>query len=313
MTLLTAHWRERLLAILCTTALLLAVSLVTAPRSEAGICQKFDFGANCKITFGGEMGEGGGSGGEDGGGGSDRPLCNLGKPDYESVACDSDAGGTWSNEHQCYVLPSEPQPDPSDPEWRPTGTYYDCLGVNDEGESVPKEPFWAEKPPESPIGGNLKEDLETAVGVDFLAMYPGMAPTPIPPNTDWEGYRMSTIGTWVWMWPREPLGGMFEPPRAEEPERGYFVEAKVKKLEWDMGDGKGLVTCTGIPDPYQPYMKGREPSCGYKYTEPGSYTVKVKTTWTVDYRDETGTHSIDIELPHRSVIVRIGENQVVNR
>ncbi|HIZ98194.1 MAG TPA: hypothetical protein H9805_06385 [Candidatus Janibacter merdipullorum] len=312
MTHLASHWRERLLAVLSVTGLLLAASIVAPPQSEASICKQFGYGAMCRITFGGEKSGGGGDGGDDGGE-SSRPPCHQGGPEYEPVPCDNDGGGTWSNERQCYVLPSEPQPDPKTPGYRPDGTYYDCLGINEDGETEQREPFWASEPPRSPIGGNLQEDLETAVGVDFLAMYPGIAPTPIPPNTDWEGQRMSTLGAWTWMWPREPLGGMFEPPRVEEPERGYYVEAKVKKLEWDMGDGKGLVTCQGIAEPYQPYMKGQTPGCGYKYDEPGSYMVKVRTTWTVDYKDESGENSIDIELPHRSVIVRVGENQVVNK
>lgn len=312
MTLLASHWRERLLAVLCVTGLLLAVSLMTAPRSEASICKEFKLGANCRITFGGEKGGGGGDDGG-GGGGSTRPLCNLGKPDYQGVPCDNDAGGTWSNERKCYVLPTEPQPDPSDPGYREGATSYDCLGIDEDGETEQRDPFWASEPPRSPIGGNLQEDLETALDVDLLGVYPGIAPTPIPPNTDWEGFRMATLGTWTWMWPREPLGGMLEPPRAEEPGRDYYVEAKIKTIEWDMGDGKGLVTCNGVAEVYQPYMKGRTPGCGYKYDEPGSYMVKVKTTWTVDYRDESGENSIDIELPHKSVIVRIGENQVVNK
>lgn len=314
MTLLGHHWRERVLGVLCVTLLFLVASLAVAPPSDAQICKRFGYKANCRIVFGGDKSDGGGDdGGGGGGGGVTRPLCHLGAPDYRGVPCDSDSAGPWSNQHQCYILPSETPPDPSDPEYREDGEWYSCMGVAEDGTTpVPKEDFWAAEPPRSPIGGNLKEDLETAIGIDFLAMYPGIAPEPIPNGGRWDDYRMGAVGNWVWMWPREPLGGMYEPPKAEDPSTGYFVEASVKKLEWDMGDGT-IVTCTGPPVPYMPYMEDRRPECGHTYEKPGTYMVRVKTTWTVKYRDANGYDEIDFELPHRSVFVRIGENQVVNK
>ena len=317
MTPLASPWRERSLGILCATALLLAVSVTVAPPSDAEICETFGHSANCRIVFGGESSDGEGDDGDDGGGDGDgkstRPLCHLGGPEYVGVPCDSDASGPWSNEHKCYVLPSDPQPDPSDPEHRPGGLFYDCMGYDPEDGHYTKDPFWSADPPSSPIGGNLKRDLEKAIGVGLDPMYPGMAPEPIPPQTDWDGFRMAPVGNWVWMWPREPLGGMFEPPRVEDSSTGYYVDARVKKTEWDMGDGSPLVTCAGLAEPYAPWMGDREPECGHKYEEPGNYMVKARTTWTVDYRDASGEHSIDFDLPPKSVFVRIGENQVVNK
>lgn len=312
MTFLLSHWRERLLAAVCVAGLLLVTSLATAPPSNAEICETFGYKANCRIVFGQENGGDGGDG-DDGHEGPVRPLCNRGAPKYEEVPCDSDSSGKWSNERQCYVLEANDQPDPRDPSYRPGGKYYDCTGRTKDGQLFDKPSFWSAEPPETETGGSLEEDLKTALGVGFEAMYPGMAPEPVPTdNEGWDGYRMAPVGLWVWMWPREGFDGDIGPHKVTDESTGYMVSAKVKSMRWDMGDGS-VISCSADSPAYQPWMKDRTPKCGHKYKRPGSYMVKVKTTWTVDYIDETGYQQVEIEPEPRSIVVRIGENQVVNR
>lgn len=307
MTITNAPWRHRLLGVMCTTILILAGSLYAAPPSQADICQNFGLSANCFIVFGEEKHDGGGGGGD----GPVRPPCNLGPPEYHGVPCDNTVGGPWSNEHQCYVLKSVVQPDPSDPIWQEEGALYDCMGITKDHETFAKAPFWAEEPPTTETGGNLIKDLQTAVGLQFRAMRPGVAPSPIPTSgTQWDGWRMAPVGTNVWMWPREPDGSTWGPIRVEDESTGYFVKAGVTHVVWEMGDGT-KVRC-GKSEPYQPWMFRRDPQCGHKYEKPGNYLVKVHTFWSIDYRDAAGNGHTDLKFTDQ-LWVRVGESQVVSK
>lgn len=301
-------WRERLFGVLGVTLLLLVVSLSTAPPSEAGICTNFGLRANCRIVFGGEKRDGDGGGG---GGPAARPPCHKGGPEFEAVACEDSLSGIWSNERQCYVIESPDQPDSTDPIWQREGKLYQCTGLNDEGESIPRDSFWSVRVPDTDGPTGLQEDLETAVGLKFRAMYPGLAPTPIPKNGRFsEGWRMAPVGLWVWMWPRAPQDSQWGPIEAHDPGTNYQVNARVTHVKWEMGDGT-TKTC-GKSQPFMPYMRDRTPVCGHKYKKPGNYIVRVTTYWTIDYVDATGLGRTNLEFP-QSLWVRIGENQVVSR
>lgn len=302
---------ERLFAALCATALLMVVSLATAPPSDADICKNFGLSARCRIVFGGEKTEGGGGGG---GGKPAPPACYQGARD-NGVPCENGVVGIWSNERQCYVQLVDPQPDPSDPErTSKDAKNYSCTGLDDDGTTVIKESFWAEEEPETDGPTGLQEDLETAVGLDvkFRAMNPGLAPSPIPKEvgSSLDGWRMAPVGLWVWMWPRAPHDSQWGPIKSLPDDSGYSVEAVVERVKWDMGDGT-TKTC-GKSVPFMPYMRDRTPTCGHQYKVPGNYLVRVTTYWHIKYNDASGYNETRLEFD-QSLFIRIGENQVVNK
>lgn len=298
---------ERLFAVLCATALLLAGSLATAPPSDAGICNNFGLSANCRIVFGGDKKEGDGKDT-----GPTRPQCHRGAPEYEGVPCQNSVVGAWSNARQCYVDVAVSQPDPTSPEWRDKGKLYSCIGLDDEGTTVIKESFWSEDEPETDEPGNLQADLERAFELKFRAMYPGLAPSPVPLQAkgQLDGWRMAPVGLWVWMWPRVPFDSQWGPIKAVDPETRYEINARVTHVKWEMGDGTTKTCDKSVP--FMPYMRDRVPTCGHKYKKGGNYVVRVTTYWTIDYIDANGPGTTNLEFP-QSLYVRIGENQVVNK
>ncbi|WP_338539264.1 hypothetical protein N5P18_08345 [Janibacter terrae] len=299
--------RERLLGVLGVTLLLLVTSLATAPPSDAGICQNFGLNASCRIIFGGEKSNGDGG---KGGGGKVIPPCNRGAPEHEAVPCENAVGGSWSNERQCYVLAADPQPDPSDPLWQRRGKLYTCFGLDDEGQVVPKDSFWSVREPRTDSPGNLQEDLERGVRTKFRAMYPGLAPNPVPMHSRFDGWRMAPVGLWVWMWPRAPFDSQWGPIEATDESTGYYINARVSHVVWEMGDS--TTKSCGKSPAFMPYMRDRTPTCGHKYKKPGNYLVRVTTHWKIDFRDAAGPDSTTLSFP-QSLWVRIGENQVVTK
>lgn len=308
-------FRRRLLATLSATALLLAPSLMSAPPAQASICTQLGYGANCIIDFGnpGNNGDGG-----DGGGGPVRPPCHTGGPDYTGVSCSHDYG-LWSNDWQCYVLPMSPQPDPSDPEWgadvRAGKAVYDCRGM-DGGEVTASEPrSWPGRPPT--VIGNLEvgghELIEGLLNMRFEAHYVGMAPRPSPIGTGGYGEHMGVVGAPVWLWTINTPFTPWDPPRVGSPSdaEGYWVDAKVTKVSWDMGDGTPKFTCTRDQMvEFEKWMKDRTPTCGHTYTEPGNYMVNMWTHFEVRWNDVHGEGGEEIVI-RRSTVARIGESQVL--
>ena len=307
MTILTrVLTRERLFATFGVTLLFLALSLSAAPDSDANICRNFGLRANCRIVFGWEKSDG--TGGGKGGG---RPACHRGAPEYKSVPCEDAVAGSWSNTRQCYVIEATDQPGPDHPGYREGAKLYTCTGLNDEGNVlIPRDSFWSEEPPETNNPQDLQEDLETAVGTRFRAMYPGLAPSPVPMHARFDGYRMAPVGLNVWMWPRALFDSQWDPPLVEDPDTGYFVDAGVTHVKWEMGDGTSI-TC-GKSEPFSRRKAEQTPDCGHKYKKPGNYLVRITTYWNINYRDANGEGRMQTEFK-QSLWIRIGENQVVNK
>lgn len=298
--------RERLFATFGVTLLFLALSLSAAPDSDANICRNFGLRANCRIVFGGEKSDGNG-----GGKGSGRPACHRGAPEYKSVPCEDAVAGSWSNARQCYVIEAIEQPGPDHPGYREGAKLYTCTGLNDEGNAlIPRDSFWSEEPPETNNPQDLQEDLETAVGTRFRAMYPGLAPSPVPMHARFDGYRMAPVGLNVWMWPRALFDSQWDPPLVEDPDTGYYVDAGVTHVKWEMGDGTSI-TC-GKSEPFSRRKAEQTPDCGHKYKKPGNYLVRITTYWNINYRDANGEGRMQTEFK-QSLWIRIGENQVVNK
>lgn len=302
--------RERLVAVLGVTLLVLVTSLAVAPRSEAAdICQNFNLSARCRIVFGGDNSGGGGNNG----GGPSRPPCNLGAPDYEGVPCDNAVAGSWSNELQCYVIElTGEEADPTDPKWKPGAKLYQCTGFDSDGKTlVPKDVIWSVNPPRTSNPGDLVRDLETAVGARFRAMYPGLAPNPLALGQERTGSRMAPVGLWVWMWPRTMVNQtQWGPLKATAPGTPYYVNAGVTHVKWQMGDGTTVIC--GKSPAFAPWMRERTPECGHKYKKPGNYRVRITTYWHITYQDANGPGEQNIEFKQQ-LWVRIGENQVVNK
>lgn len=304
---------RRLLAVLSSTAMLLAPSLMSAPPASAGddICTRLGYGANCVIDFGNPSNSGG-----DGDSGPGRPPCNLGAPDFTGVPCSGDAG-LWSNAWQCYVYPMSPPPDPSDPQWSKElaagKTVYDCAGFD--GKNLePSKPRAIKGDPPTVIGSireiDTREFVGRALGIRFESLIPSLAPRPTPRYQSERGAATGVVGAQVWMW---ALQTAYTPFYVEASGAGgrYWVKAKITHTRWDMDDGSPVKTCqTWQMKVYDESLKNETPRCGHKYTKPGRYYVMMWTHFRVEWNDVNGPGGREI-IVRRGVVVRVGESQVI--
>lgn len=261
--------------------------------------------------------------------GSTRPKASPAEPAGEPVCKDGgkkipcvqkNTGRWWSSVHGCYVNEVKSPPTKSDPIWQGNtkGAIYSCLhdterggmaGNVDGGDTVRNEQFWSATPPAGP-GAPLPDprDLaeEAVAKMGLRAPKIGIVPEPREGNA-------GVVGMPTWMWVEDADSRTFGPISRQASASGHTVtaNAKVTKLEWDMGDGE-TVTCTGKGTKYEDHHgKQESPDCGHRYTKQGEYTVTVNATWSVTWSGlgQSGTIPMTLE---RSTTITMGEVQVIN-
>ncbi|MFE4658834.1 ATP/GTP-binding protein [Streptomyces hydrogenans] len=126
---------------------------------------------------------------------------------------------------------------------------------------------------------------------------------------------LGLVGMPVYMW-TERGPETYGPNTASAFAGGITVNAtaKVRKIVWQMGDGK-TVTCTTPGTPYKAtYGKKPSPDCGHRYSQPslaGAYRVVATSTWSVDWQATTGQTGQIIQTRQSTVDIRVGELQAV--
>ena len=119
----------------------------------------------------------------------------------------------------------------------------------------------------------------------------------------------------VWLWSDTTDANRVGPISASASERGYTVSisAKVKHIEWNLGDGSAVIRC-GIGQRFDPRTMTPETpvACGRQegYQRQGTYTITATSHWEVHWQGIGQSGVIDFPRETKAQ-VKIGEIQVV--
>lgn len=146
--------------------------------------------------------------------------------------------------------------------------------------------------------------------MDLKAVQIGIVPEPKPGS-------IGLVGLPVWMW-IDPTEQTWGPISRTASAGGISVTAtaKVKTLDWSMGDDS-TVSCASPGTPYaDSFGKTDSPTCGHRYTrtslgKPGNaYQVGATSYWEIEWAGggESGVIELDFTANTR---IQIGELQVL--
>lgn len=239
---------------------------------------------------------------EDGGGGGGMAR----KCSFEGAAIDcSTTLGVWESGRQCYVTPLTPQPAADDRLWQghTDGVLFSCIHPTNR---LYVYTFWAP-------GALSVVDVEDVArqlraSMEFTPVEIGIVPEPGPD-------RMGLVGLPTWLWVQNPGATTLGPQSRSLSAGGVSVTltAKVTSTRWEMGDG-AVVTCATAGTPYEDrYGTSPSPTCGYRYSEQGDYTVNALTNWQANWRASTGEQGVFTWQVGSAASIRMGEAQALNR
>ncbi|MCY0930967.1 ATP/GTP-binding protein [Streptomyces sp. H27-H1] len=187
----------------------------------------------------------------------------------------------------------------------------DCLD-NETGMSVVRNIFTT-APPADGGGPVIDPAVVAQQAVDKMLLRPPQVG--ITPKPGGKG----VVGMPVYMW--TATGPETYGPNTASASIGpvsVTATARVKKIVWNMGDGKS-VTCTTAGTPYKAeYGKTPSPDCGHRYTAPsstagGKYHVTATSTWAIDWQVTSGAQAGQLtEVRTTSVDITVVEVQVLN-
>ncbi len=230
----------------------------------------------------------------------------------QEVPCSDPLFGAWSNDNQCYIRRSDPQPPPSSPLWQgryPDGAIYDCLDPSS-GPYSNGARFWL--PNGADAGMTPQQAAEAVVRrMDLRAPDIGIVPEDRPGS-------IGAVGAPVYMWTAR--GPATTGPQTLTGSAGGITitaTARVDRTVWGMGDGT-TVTCRTPGTPYEDrFGFSPSPDCGHRYTrtsagQPRSaYPVTATAFWVVDWTGPGGSSGrITLDLTSRTSI-QVGELQAL--
>ncbi|SCE66678.1 hypothetical protein GA0074695_0159 [Micromonospora viridifaciens] len=249
---------------------------------------------------GGKPGEGGGSGGAGG-------KCQW---NGRVIPCYHDQLGWFNNGDGCYYKLAEPQQTaPPGKQW-----YVQTCNGGDLGQQTV---VLLDGPPPGYGAPPDPEELARRALASIRLLPPEIAVAPE------RSKGPGLVGLPVWMWAGRGES-YFGPLRASASDRGLtvWIEARVTRVVWDMGDGTPGITCTGPGTPYDangPRAGRTSPDCGYHrgYARADTYQVRATTHWTVRWWGGDITRERARQIPQTresgTVAVQINELQVVTR
>ncbi|MFT4264117.1 MAG: hypothetical protein QM572_12095 [Nocardioides sp.] len=237
----------------------------------------------------------------------------ISKPTPGPVPCSSDAG-YWSNEHQCYIAPVDPQPPAGDPSWtghQPgDGAVYNCY----QPQTGSLVMLWAQDPPANSGAGPTPRDVAQVAIKQMALRAVDIGITPEPGQNS-----IGVVGMPVWMWAANPDSHTVGPITESASAGGITITAtaELQKITWDMGDGS-KVRCTSAGTPYRASYGGAEsPDCGHTYEKSSSkkqdrkYTVTATSDWVITWEGAGQTGTIRLNGLTRSTAIAVGEAQVL--
>lgn len=220
------------------------------------------------------------------------------------IPCFHERFGSWSAAHNCYMTPTKLQPTPGHPVWEThtDGFIYDCIHPSDPGVVR-----WVWGPASEAVDPRaLAEQLRTSMRFEPVSI--GIVPEPGPD-------RMGLVGMPTWMWAANPGPTTLGPQTWSLSSGGVSVTltAEVISTRWEMGDG-GVVTCRGPGTAYEDrYGAIDSPTCGYRYSKQGTYTVRALTNWSAVWRSNTGDQGVFTWQVVSSTEINMGEAQALNQ
>lgn len=245
------------------------------------------------------------SGGPDGPDGGPR-TCTAGA---EDVDCEGPAGAVWHNGENCWISRAQPQPDPPGAKTPEDGAWYDCMTPRGTGGGTRQ--VWLDGPAPTPGVPPSVAAQQVIARMSFEPPTIGI----VPESGD---DKMGLIGMPTWMWVENPTNTTYGPQHVSESAFGMtiVIDAKVSKVEWDMGDGAPTVIC-GEGVPYQDAFGAEDsPSCGHRYerTSAGqpdnAYKVQAVAYWDISWTAGGWSGSQTMALRSQTQI-RVGEMQVL--
>lgn len=227
-------------------------------------------------------------------------VCSL---NGAAVPCTS-SSGTWSQSRGCYVGPPLIDIPRNNPIWENhiDGAIYACTPIA--AFAIPYL-FWSATDPRAVVQPPDPRVLaQRAVGaMELRALRIGIVPESGPD-------RLGLVGLPVWLWAADPGPSTLGPVTRSVSAGGFTVTAtaRLQRVVWSMGDGQ-FVSCRGGGTPYRlSYGKTDSPTCGYRYTRQGHYTVTATSWWLVEWSGIGQSGVIPMRLAN-SVPITIGEAQ----
>jgi hypothetical protein len=213
--------------------------------------------------------------------------------------------GNWSNSQQCYLKRRNPQPPYSDPAWQghTDGAIWTC--VKEQGIRFVTRWIWLPGRPDTVVIDPVTLVYQ-AIGEMRLAP-PLVRTAPAPGQVG-----LVNMPVWLWVTRSENTWGPIV-RSASVPGLTVTVTAKVKAINWSMGDGN-TVRCEGPGTPYTKAMgvKG-SPTCGHRYTTTSrklpncKYPVTAVAQWDINWASTLGDTGQISLTQHAGTQLRIGE------
>jgi len=219
-------------------------------------------------------------------------------------SCTSDLGN-WSNSQQCYLKRLSPQPPKSDPSWQghTDGAIWIC--VREQGTRFVTRWIWLPGRPDTVVVDPL-----TLVYEAIAQMHPGPPIIKTAPGPGQVG--LVNMPVWLWVTKTENTWGPIV-RKASVPGLSVTATARVKAVNWTMGDGK-TVRCEGPGTAYDASMGVKaSPTCGHRYVKTSrelancKYPVTATAQWDITWQSTLGDTGQISMTQQAATQLRIGE------
>jgi hypothetical protein len=240
------------------------------------------------------------------GGNKTKPVCKL---NGALQACTDLELGNWSNSQQCYMKFESPQPPKSDPRWTGhiNGSIWACVREQgyDQGRHLVTKWVWLPGRPDTVVTDPLTLAYEAIAKMQLAAPQIGTAP---PPGA----IGLVNMPVWMWVTKSENTWGPII-RNASVPGLSVTATAKVKAMNWTMGDGQ-TIRCDGPGTPYKTSFGIKQsPTCGHHYRKTSReqpncrYTVTARADWEITWQSTLGDTGQISMTRQAAAQLRIGE------
>jgi hypothetical protein len=198
--------------------------------------------------------------------------------------------GNWSNSQQCYLQRESPQPPFSDVRWagHTDGSIWACVREQgfDQGRHLVTRWVWLPGEPDTVVVDPVTLAYRAVAAMQLAPPVVGTAP-----GAGQVG--LVNMPVWLWVEKSENTWGPIV-RQASVPGLTVTATAKVKAVDWSMGDGK-TVRCDGAGTPYSKSdgIKA-SPDCGHLYRKSSreqtdcKYKVGATTRWDITWQSTLG-------------------------
>lgn len=207
-------------------------------------------------------------------------------------------GLPWSDTQQCYY---EQQPLRADIGLLEGHEHEVLMGCRFEETG---RHFWAPLPEENPPDPQVL--LQQAL--DRMQLEPITIGT--YPGTLELSEKASTVVNWnMWLWVEKPAENTWGPISRTVTLNGYSLTAtaEVSHIIWDMGNGDTVRCQKGQKWNRLKRRNQKAPTCGYMYTEEGTYPITATTHWTINWAGvgQSGTLNLELSRTETMKVVEI--------